>query len=156
MIMVLVITVDFHIPFHIHINVFNSILLTNHFYVDCLEILREMTLQQLQEGLESLQQGLTTLTVTLPRFFQAIFEEGFQAALWNELSAMRLRVQRLEKGKAELEEKVKQAVEGQKQLQEQVLQTRRRGRRLRQATEQALNGLFETVHVSLVGDVLAL
>ena len=136
----------------IHIN-----LLTNDSYVSLpLEILREMTVQQLEEGLNSLQQGLTTLTITLPRLFQAIFEEGFQTTLWNELSAMRLRVQRLEKEKAELEEKVKQAVEGQKQLQEQVLQTRRRGRRLRQATEQALNSLFETVHVSLVGDVLAL
>lgn len=119
-------------------------------------ILRETTPQQLADGLRDLQSLLAKLTQTIPRFVQAVFDESFQTRIWEELVAMRTRIQRLESAKEELEERKKQVMAAQKEVQEQVLQTRRRGRRLRQATEQALNGLFPSVHVSLVGDVMAL
>ena len=119
-------------------------------------ILRETTPQQLADGLLDLQSLLAKLTQTIPHLVQAVFDESFQVRIWEELVAMRTRIQRLESAKEELEERKKQVMVAQKNVQEQVLQTRRRGRRLRQAIEQALNGLFPSVHVSLVGDVMAL
>lgn len=83
-------------------------------------------------------------------------DEEFQRRVIDQLTSHMRRKQELESALKEQSLRREQAVETQKSLQSQLQECRRYGRYLCRNTESAMNSLFSSLHVTIIGDILSL
>ena len=127
----------------------------NH-VADELGIMSMMTIDLIQTCLKNVQDLVTIITNEVAIQTRLLHDEEFQRRMIEQLTSLIHRKQELETALKEQSLRHMQAVDAQKSLQHQLQECRHYGRSLCRNTETALNSLFNSLHVTIIGDILSL
>lgn len=116
----------------------------------------KMTIDLIQTCLKSVQDLVTIITNEVAIQTRLLHDEEFQRRMIGQLTSLIHRKQELETTLKEQSLRHMQAVDAQKLLQRQLQECRHYGRSLCRNTETALNSLFNSLHVTIIGDILSL
>ena len=123
---------------------------------DKLGIISKMSMELIQTCLTSIQDLVTIITNEVVIQTRLLHDEEFQRRMIDQLTSLIHRKQELETTLKEQSLRHTQAVDAQKLLQRQLQECRHYGRTLCRNTETALNSLFSSLHVTIIGDILSL
>lgn len=115
-----------------------------------------MNSDSIQLCLKELQSLLTKILNDVVIQTRLQNDEEFQRRVIDQLTSHMRRKQDLESALKEQSLRREQAIETQKSLQSQLQECRRYGRYLCRNTESAMNSLFSSLHVTIIGDILSL